>query len=78
MNTIFRHATLDELTTLVDFQLAMALETEGLRLHKETVERGVSAVFEDGKGDGAGGESAGGVSVGRSGFPRRGGPTRIL
>ncbi|MCB0342356.1 MAG: GNAT family N-acetyltransferase [Pseudobdellovibrionaceae bacterium] len=47
MNTIFRHATLDELTTLVDFQLAMALETEGLRLHKETVERGVSAVFED-------------------------------
>lgn len=32
---------------IVDFQLAMALETEHLELHRPTVEAGVAAVFED-------------------------------
>ena len=32
---------------IVDFQLAMAQETEDLALHRPTVEQGVNAVFED-------------------------------
>ncbi len=32
---------------IIDFQLKMAWETEGLELHKETVTKGVKAVFEE-------------------------------
>ena len=48
---IIRNATNDDAFKIVDFQLAMALETERLKLDKELVAKGVEAVFEDeGKG----------------------------
>ncbi len=37
----------DDLEHIVWFQITMALETEGLELDRETVTRGVRAVFED-------------------------------
>ena len=37
----------EHLHKIVDFQVAMAMETENLELDKETVTRGVTAVFED-------------------------------
>lgn len=47
-----RSATDDDVPRIVAFQLAMALETEGLRLDQATVIRGVAAVLEDpGKGE---------------------------
>lgn len=50
-NTIFnmkiRQATLKDHKSLVDFQLAMANETEGIELHRPTVEQGVNAVLND-------------------------------
>ena len=46
-----RPATIDDSRKIVDYQLAMALETEALELHRPTVELGVAAVFADpGKG----------------------------
>ena len=50
-NTIFkmkiRQATQKDHKTLVEFQLAMAHETEGIELHAPTVEKGVEAVLND-------------------------------
>ncbi|WP_372650570.1 GNAT family N-acetyltransferase [Draconibacterium sp.] len=45
---IIRQATLQDHKTLVEFQLAMAHETEGIELHAPTVESGVEAVLNDG------------------------------
>lgn len=42
-----RTATIKDLETLVDFQVAMARETEGIDLQLETVEKGVKAVLND-------------------------------
>ncbi|QIA09525.1 GNAT family N-acetyltransferase [Draconibacterium halophilum] len=42
---VIRQATLNDHKTLVDFQLAMAHETEGIELHRPTVEKGVAAVL---------------------------------
>ena len=42
-----RKATTDDHEKLVEFQLEMARETEGIELHLETVERGVKAVLKD-------------------------------
>ena len=39
------NATSDQAPTIADFQLRMALETENLELHKETVLEAVSSVF---------------------------------
>jgi ribosomal protein S18 acetylase RimI-like enzyme len=44
---IIRQAKDSDSASIVDFQLAMAWETEELRLDKPTVEKGVAAVFED-------------------------------
>lgn len=51
MNIHIRKAKETDLPTIVEFQLAMALETENLQLNKAIVEKGVSAAFKDsGKG----------------------------
>ena len=42
-----RKALPSDASTIADFQLAMALETEGLKLDPDTCRRGVRAVFED-------------------------------
>ena len=42
---IIRKATVEDSASIVEFQLAMALETEQLQLHKPTVIKGVAAVF---------------------------------
>jgi len=47
MNLLIRIAREEDLATIVDFQLAMALETENLQLDKATVEKGVAAAFHD-------------------------------
>lgn len=44
-----RIATIEDAKNLVEFNQAMALETEGKRLEAEVLQRGVSAVFEDEK-----------------------------
>jgi ribosomal protein S18 acetylase RimI-like enzyme len=44
--TFIRPARPNDLETIVEFQLRMALETEGLSLEKETVTQGVRAVME--------------------------------
>ncbi|WP_319592205.1 GNAT family N-acetyltransferase [uncultured Draconibacterium sp.] len=44
---IIRQATQEDHKSLVDFQLAMAHETEGIELHRPTVELGVQAVLND-------------------------------
>ncbi len=47
-----RRATPDDATSIIAFQQAMALETEGVELKSDVVTRGVMAVFSDGnKGD---------------------------
>lgn len=43
---IFRRATSADAAAIVDFQLAMARETEDIELNPETLRRGVQAVFE--------------------------------
>jgi GNAT superfamily N-acetyltransferase len=43
----YRQATPDDVSDIVDFQLAMALETEELELDREVCSRGVNAVFDD-------------------------------
>jgi len=44
-----RLATADEIDSLVEFNQAMAMETEGKRLNPDTLKQGVSAVFPDDK-----------------------------
>ena len=44
-----RTATLEDVEALVEFNQAMALETEGKRLDTEILRAGVSAVFADGR-----------------------------
>lgn len=46
-NFIIREATLKEAGIIVEFQQAMALETESITLDTATVENGVQAVFSD-------------------------------
>ena len=47
-NTItYREAHVSDRTDIIDFQVAMALETEGVALDRPTVTRGVDAVFRD-------------------------------
>ena len=43
----YRQATPSDVTVIVDFQLAMALETEELELDREVCSAGVQAVFDD-------------------------------
>jgi len=43
----YRQATPDDVSVIVDFQIAMALETEELELDREVCSRGVNAVFDD-------------------------------
>ncbi len=43
----FRKATIDDSSVIVEFQLAMAMETEDLALDANTCTRGVDAVFQD-------------------------------
>ncbi len=47
MNIQIRKAKKTDLPTLVDFQLAMAMETEKLQLDKPIVEKGVATAFRD-------------------------------
>ncbi|MCD6090337.1 MAG: GNAT family N-acetyltransferase [Bacteroidales bacterium] len=47
MNMQIRKAKEEDLTSIVEFQLAMALETENLQLDKLNLEKGVLAVFHD-------------------------------
>ncbi|HPA86703.1 MAG TPA: GNAT family N-acetyltransferase [Bacteroidales bacterium] len=42
-----RKAVSEDAESIVDFQLRMAWETESLRLDRETVSKGVAAVFSD-------------------------------
>lgn len=42
-----RKAVQSDATSIIDFQLKMAWETEGIRLDPETVTKGVNAVFTD-------------------------------
>ena len=42
-----REAVKADAAAIADFQIAMALETENLDLHRPTVEKGVAAVFDD-------------------------------
>ena len=44
---IVRKATTEDVNSIVDFQLLMAGETEGIELNKPTVIKGVSAVLRD-------------------------------
>lgn len=44
---MIRLATTDDATAIVDFQLAMAMETENLALDKPTLVQGVAAAFND-------------------------------
>lgn len=47
-NTVtYREAHVDDRLSIIDFQVAMALETEGVALDRPTVTRGVEAVFRD-------------------------------
>src|SRR5258706_7938715 len=43
----YRQATPSDVSVIVDFQLAMALETEELELDRDVCTRGVKAVFDD-------------------------------
>jgi GNAT superfamily N-acetyltransferase len=47
MNRIYREATARDLDTIVDFQIAMAQETEQLSLNRNICSDGVSAVLRD-------------------------------
>ena len=43
----YREASVSDVSTIVDFQIAMARETEELDLDRDVCTRGVQAVFED-------------------------------
>lgn len=45
--TLYRDATLSDAESIIEFQLAMARETEDLELDRATLTRGVHAVFAD-------------------------------
>jgi len=47
MNLVIEEARIGDLNTLVEFQLKMAMETEELQLDRETLSKGVKAVYED-------------------------------
>lgn len=47
MEIKIRDAKIDDSSYIVDFQMAMAIETEDLMLDKETLSKGVLAVLED-------------------------------
>jgi GNAT superfamily N-acetyltransferase len=47
MSIVYREATRDDAPAIVEFQLAMAQETEDVALDPPTVTRGVDAVFAD-------------------------------
>lgn len=44
---LVRIANKEDSSFIVEFQLAMAEETENVKLHRQTVENGVEAVFDD-------------------------------
>ena len=44
---IIRNATQEDIATIIDFQIKMALETEELTLEPDVVKEGVAAVFRD-------------------------------
>jgi GNAT superfamily N-acetyltransferase len=44
---LVRKAKTEDLNSILEFQLAMAKETEGVDLERSTVEKGVAAVLED-------------------------------
>lgn len=46
---LVREATLNDISSIVDFQLKMANETEGIELNESTVNKGVNAVISDNK-----------------------------
>jgi ribosomal protein S18 acetylase RimI-like enzyme len=46
-SAIYREALLGDLNPIVDFQIAMAEETEEIRLNRQVVTRGVQAVLND-------------------------------
>ena len=47
MNLLIREAVREDASTIIGFQLAMARETEGLALDRDTLTRGVVAIFDD-------------------------------
>lgn len=47
MEITIRKASMSDAQTIADYNMKMALETEGLQLHTETVLRGVEAIFND-------------------------------
>ncbi len=47
MGIIVRKALPNEFSTITEFQIMMALETENIHLDKDTVTKGVKAVFND-------------------------------
>ncbi|OFY43384.1 MAG: hypothetical protein A2X18_00080 [Bacteroidetes bacterium GWF2_40_14] len=47
MSVIIRDANIEDQSAIIDFQQAMALETENLQLDKEVLSRGVLSVLED-------------------------------
>lgn len=47
MNIIIREATATDITSISDFQLAMAIETENKQLDQKTVLQGVQQVLQD-------------------------------
>jgi len=46
---VYRKALISEASTIAEFQLQMAMESEGLSLNPEEVKQGVLQVFEDGR-----------------------------
>lgn len=47
MDTLIRPGLLFDIDTIADFQVKMAWETESMKLDPPTVEKGVTAVFDD-------------------------------
>lgn len=47
MDIVVTHPTSSDIDTIVSFQQAMAMESEGLELDNSILERGVAAVIED-------------------------------
>lgn len=45
---LVRKATTTDINSIVNFQLKMAAETEGIELHESNVKKGVSSVINDG------------------------------
>lgn len=44
---MIRNATVEDATTIIDFQLKMALETEGVKLNPEVLKAGVNSLFKN-------------------------------